>query len=332
MYDDILSVVLEWGVSRFTSFIEDCRIRRAEKQDLTPFESRSLICATSLGQAVRLYEDASDMMFTMESDAQRKAAPLPWHLGASEYAKQVPVFCWNGRQGKFDEYPLERWLDDGKYLTTSLLMLGPAAAGKSKCLHMLCAEITVASGASTYCYGKALDPLGVLSHAGQLRACKALALTDFDFASSRGKSMSSESLKGLFDALEGGTLKDTRWRAAVLPAGLARLCALNGDEAGYGRWFERHEQLGLSVMVEKLSQMTDPRTTEMERWALKAEAVKLMKGLSADDQATARRVAVCFCRDTMITGDALAALEEGTEAQAADARKRRAAYWLERAA
>jgi hypothetical protein len=25
MYDDILSVVLEWGVSRFTSFIEDCR-------------------------------------------------------------------------------------------------------------------------------------------------------------------------------------------------------------------------------------------------------------------------------------------------------------------
>jgi hypothetical protein len=258
MYDEILSTVLEWGVSRFTSFIEDCRIRRAEKQDLTLFESRSLVCATSLQQAVRLYEDTSDMIFTLESDAQRKAAPLRWHLGASEYAKQVPVYCWNGREGKIEEYPLESWLDGAKYLTTSLLMLGPAAAGKSKCLQMLCAEITVASGASSYCYGKALDPLGVLSHAGQLRACKALALTDFDFAASRGKAMSSESLKGLFDALEGGTLKDTRWRGAVLPAGMARLCALNGDEAGYGRWFERHNQPGLAVMVDKLSVMTDP--------------------------------------------------------------------------
>ncbi len=110
------------------------------------------------------------------------------------------------------------------------------------------------------------------------------------------------------------------------------MCALNGDEAGYGRWFERHDQPGLAVMVDKLSKMTDPRTNEMEKWALRAEAVKLLKCLGADDQATARRVAVCFCRQSMITTEALEALEEGTAAQAADARKRRAAYWLERAA
>jgi hypothetical protein len=248
------------------------------------------------------------MIFTLESDVQKKATPLPWHIGASDYAKNLTAYCWNGREGKIERFTLESWLDDGKYLTTSVLLLGPAAAGKSKCLHMLAQEITVAAGATQYCYGKALDPLGVLSHAGQLRACKALALTDFDFASSRGKAMSNESLKGLFDALEGGTLKDTRWRAAVLPAGMARLFALNGDERGYGTWFARHGQDGLAILVDKLSTATDPRTPEMEKWKIMSDATKLLKDLTADDQATARRVAVCFCREPMITAEALDAL------------------------
>jgi hypothetical protein len=332
MYDDILRTVLDWGIACFMSFIENCRIKKAEKCELTVFEARAIVCATSLQQAVRLYEDASDMIYTLESDAQKKATPLPWHVGASNYAKQVPVYCWNGRAGKIDEYPLESWLEDGKYLTTSLLLLGPAAAGKSKCLHMLAQEITIAAGATQYCYGKALDPLGVLSHAGQLRSCKALALTDFDFASSRGKSMSSESMKGLFDSLEGGTLKDTRWRAAVLPAGLARLCALNGDEKGYGAWFGKHEQPGLQIMVEKLSEFTDPRTNVLEKARLRAEATSMLKRLSADEQATARRVGICFCRESMLTDDALEALHEDTAAEAAQAKKRRAEYWMRRAA
>jgi hypothetical protein len=103
MYDEILSTVLDWGVARFMSFIENCRIKKAEKHELTVFESRAVVCATSLQQAVCLYEDASDMIFTLESDVQKKATPLPWHLGASDYAKQAPVYCWNGREGRIDE-------------------------------------------------------------------------------------------------------------------------------------------------------------------------------------------------------------------------------------
>jgi hypothetical protein len=196
MYDEILATVLGWGVSRFVSFVENCRIRKAEKRDLSIFDQRVLIVQNSLREAVRLYEDASDMVFRMESEQQKRATPMPWEVGASEYAKGLTVYQWSNREQRIEEYSLTDWLDGGRFLTTSLVLLGEAAAGKSRLLHMLAQEVCIALNGTTYIYGKSLDPLGVLSHAGTVRQASVLALTDFELAASRGKNLASESLKG----------------------------------------------------------------------------------------------------------------------------------------
>jgi hypothetical protein len=95
MYDEILATVLNWGVNRFGSHVENCKIRKAERRELSIFDQRVLIVQSSLREAVRLYEDASDMVFRMESEQQKKAAPLPWEVGASDYAKGMMVYNWN---------------------------------------------------------------------------------------------------------------------------------------------------------------------------------------------------------------------------------------------
>jgi hypothetical protein len=324
--------VLGWGVNKFVSHVENCRIRKVEKRELSIFDQRVLIVQSSLREAVRLYEDASDMVFRMESEQQKRTAPVPWNDGASEYAKGLMLYQWNNREQRLEEYSRTEWLDGGRFLTTSLLLLGEAAAGKSRLLHQLCQEVCVAVSGDTYIYGKSLDPLGVLSHAGTVRQASVLALTDFELAASRGKSLSSESLKGLLDSDEGGSLKDTRWRAAQLPGGMARMFALNGSESQYHAWFARHDQHGLATMIEKLSEASAPATPEMDRWRLKAETTRILKGLSSDDQAVARRVAIGFCRESLLNVDALDALRENTESRAAACRAARAAYWAQRAA
>jgi hypothetical protein len=332
MYDEILSTVLNWGVNRFVSFVENCRIRKAEKRELSVFDQRVLIVQTSLREAVRLYEDASDMVFRMDSDQQKRATPLAWEVGASEYAKGLQIYQWSNREQRVEEYSLAEWLDGGRFLTTSLLLLGEAAAGKSRVAHMLAQEVCIALHGTTYIYGKSIDPLGVLSHAGTIRQASVLALVDFELAASRGKSLGSESLKGLLDADEGGSLKDTRWRAAQLPGGMARIFCLNGSESRYGSWFSKHEQAGLAYMIEKLGEATSPGTPELDKWRLKGETVKLLKGLSSDEQAVARRVGIAFCRQSLINEDALEALQSGTAERAAACKAARAAYWASRAA
>jgi hypothetical protein len=57
----------------------------------------------------------------------------------------------------------------------------------------------------------------------------------------------------------------------------------------------------------------------------------LLKGLGSDDQSVARRVAIAFCRESLLNTDALEALRENTEARAAACRAARAAYWATRA-
>jgi hypothetical protein len=332
MYDEILATVLGWGINKFVSHVENCRIRKAEKRELSVFDQRVLVVQNSLREAVRLFEDASDMVFKMETEQQKRAAPVPWEVGASAYAKGLLLYQWNNREQRLEEFTLSEWLDGGRFLTTSLLLMGEAAAGKSRLLHQLCQEVCVAVSGDTYIFGKSIDPLGVLSHAGTVRQASVLALTDFELAASRGKSLASESLKGLFDADEGGSLKDTRWRAAQLPGGMARVFALNGQESRYHGWFARHEQHGLAAMIEKLGEATAPGTAEMDRWRLKAETTRLLKGLGGDDQAVARRVAIGFCRESLLNEDAMQALRENTESRAAACRAARAAYWAARSA
>jgi hypothetical protein len=151
--------------------------------------------------------------------------------------------------------------------------MGAGALGKSKLLHQLCQEICIAYDMPQYVFGKAVDPLGILSHAGELRKSGAIALTDFDLAASRGRSYGHEALKSLLDVPEGGCIKDTRWRPATIPKDKPRLLALNGDIESYGAWFWKYEQCAIATMIDCISAATEPDISPTERarrWAAAA--------------------------------------------------------------
>jgi hypothetical protein len=217
-------------------------------------------------------------------------------------------------------------------MTTSLLLLGAAQVGKSRVLHMISQEATIGAGLETYCFGKSLDPLGVLSHGGSLRSCGCLSLTDFDLQAARGKTLSTETIKSLLDVGEGGCLQECRWRSAHLPAGMPRLLAMNGEPASYGSWFAKHDQQGLAVSIGQLEEATRPGMPMLEGIAKMTELNKTIRRLGADDQAALRRVAVAFCRESLVVAETAATMRTETAERAAAARARRQEYWARHSA
>jgi hypothetical protein len=169
--------------------------------------------------------------------------------------------------------------------------------------------------------------LGILSHPGELRKSGAIALTDFDFAASRGRSYGHEALKSLLDVPEGGCIKDTRWRPATIPKDKPRLLALNGDIECCGAWFRKYEQCAIATMIDYISAATEPDINPTERARRWAAAAIQMKRLDSDEQAAARRVAIGIARDKLVTEDTVAALRKDTTSKARNGIARRKAYW-----
>jgi hypothetical protein len=320
---------------RLTSFSENCKIKRAEKVPLSTFEARLLVCLPTIRDLVRVHEDGSDMIVKLGSTTQTRACPVPWGPGASPAAKTLEVFIWSNTEGKFRVITLEAWLEEGQYLETSLMLLGAAAVGKSRILHMLSQELVLSSddsGEGSYVFGKSLDPLGVLAHAGSLRGCSCISLTDFDLAAARGRVLSSETVKSLLDVPEGGVLQECRWRSCTLPPSMPRMFALNGEPSTYGSYFAKYEQYGLALTIGKLEVATAPGTGVLERARLLAELQGEVRKLGADDQAKLRRVAVAICRENLVAGEVVEAMQRDNREKAARGAARRAAYWAKNSA
>jgi hypothetical protein len=335
LFEDLLAEVLPWGTMRLTAYAENCKIKRAEKLALSVFESRLLVCLPTIRDLVRVHEDGSDMIVRLGSEAQARACPVPWAVGASPAAKALEVFIWSNTEHRFKVVSLNAWLEDGHYLETSLLLLGAAAVGKSRVLHMLSQELVLSaddSGEGTYVFGKSLDPLGVLAHSGSLRGCACISLTDFDMAAARGRVLSSETVKSLFDVPEGGVLQECRWRACTLPPQMPRMFALNGEPASYGSYFDKYEQHGLAMTVGQLDTATSPGVGVLERARLLAELQGKIKKLCADDQAKLRRVAVAICRENLVAAEVVEAMQRDNQEKAAKGAARRAAYWARHSA
>ena len=64
-------------------------------------------------------------------------------------------------------------------------------------------------------------------------------MTDFNMKISRGGFLDAESLKSLFDIIEGGAIQDTRYRPALFPPGLPRIIAVNESEETVGNLFQQ---------------------------------------------------------------------------------------------
>jgi hypothetical protein len=214
---------------------------------------------------------------------------------------------------------VEGWLNSEEHLQSTLVLIGGGGRGKSKLAHMLATELTLGQGCEQYIFTKALDPLGMLSHTGQVRRSGAVIFTDFEMKSGRsggGDLLGPEAMKSLLDIVEGGTIVGTRYRPTTFRPFLPRVLALQGSEDEYGRWFSEQ---GHSALAAVLSSLRD-----------EAAAVRALRAADPHAQAIARRMAAALVPDvgSLITEEAKRSLAFDTKAMAAAALVRRRAAQL----
>ena len=314
-YRQTLNTVMDWGLDRFEEFRGDAMIKRSKKQALSELEQNVLTCFATLHPVVKLHEEAQSLVFALDQPRFVRACPLPLAEGASKYAlHEMRVVLW--LRGGFVAVSLEEWLNH-HCETHSLMLIGSSGAGKSKLLHMLAQELCLGGDRTQYVFTKAIDPLGVLSHAGMLKRCGVLACTDFSLKAGRNVQLDAEELKSVLDIVEGGTIPSTRYRSAVIEAGLPRVFAVNtGDSAG--SYFSKHEQYGIAMLIETLPDV--------------AKATEALRGMSDDDIASVRRVAICLPDPgkSLITESLLTRLEADTSAATGLRQQRRRAHWADR--
>jgi hypothetical protein len=129
-----------------------------------------------------------------------------------------------------------------------------------------------------------------------------LCLTDFEFKAARGTNYGAEALKSLLDVVEGGSIQGTRYRPAIFPPSLSRIFGLNGSMNDLGSWFREYGQEGLGRVIQNLGDLK--------------KATIMMLGLSADEQAAARRVSVALCSQMLITAGTKGELRAQVKAKA----------------
>jgi hypothetical protein len=253
------------------------------------------------------------------SDAHRRATPQRFEAGASAAAKALKVSWWDPEDLAFRSTTVEGWLNSDEHLQSTLVIVGGGGRGKSKLAHMLATELTLGQGSEQYIFTKALDPLGMLSHTGQIRKSGAVVFTDFEMKSGRsggGDLLGPEAMKSLLDIVEGGTIVGTRYRPTTFRPFLPRVLALRGSEEEYGRWFSENGHSSLAAMLTSLKD--------------EAAATRELRAADAHAQAIARRMAVALVPDagSLITEETKRSLAVDTRAMAAAALARRKAAQL----
>jgi hypothetical protein len=175
-----------------------------------------------------------------------------------------------------------------------------------------------------YTYSKAVDSLGILSYAGDLRESGAICLMDIKFEASRGRLLGVEDFKAIFDVQEGGTIKDTRYKPAVLPSGVPRVLGLQGSARDNGLWFREHNQPELGSFLNALAPLEGQRETVQ---AFKARVAALAKSFGPHEQAILRRVSVGLPGQSLVTDAFVKRLEGDNMTSAAGETASRQAHW-----
>jgi hypothetical protein len=318
-FETVLAEVIEWGTERFVNYAENARLKKARKEQIT---DREMVCLTSraaLLDMVRLRQDADEWIYTLGSERQRRACPLPFEQAATREAKECLVWRWDPQRdgGDWITETLEQYVNGVGAFVSSLVMVGQGGAGKSRLTHAIAQELCIGAGAGSYLYGKSLDALGILTFSGAVRRAGCVCITDADLRVARGAPLSSESFKSLFDVEEGGALQDTRYRPCQFTPGQHRLLAFNGDGSRIGNFMKEVRQYEVGDVIEAL--MNEGMS------AARARA----RTTSADTQAVLRRVSWMLVRPglTLVNEDLRQTLQVETASRAAAALARRRAHW-----
>jgi hypothetical protein len=190
-------------------------------------------------------------------------------------------------------------------------------------------ELTIGKSSDRYVFTKSVDSLGILSYAGDLRAAGCICLMDVKFEASRGRILGVEDFKAVWDTMEGGCIKDTRYKPASLPAGVPRVMGLQGAPEDAGVWFREHGQENLGRFLQAIA----PREGHSETMsAFRARVAALVKSFSAHEQAILRRVSIGVPTRPLVSEAFVQRLEGDNMGSAAAQRAKRAAYWAARAA
>ncbi len=152
-------------------------------------------------------------------------------------------------------------------------------------------------------------------------------MMDCKFEASRGKVLGVEDFKSIWDVMEGGVIKDTRYKPANMPAGVPRIMGLQGGPGDFGIWFRDHAQANLGLFMDALA-VRGKETTE----AYKLRLNNMVKGFSVHEQAILRRVSCGIPTQSLVGDSFVGRLERDAKGAATEQKSKRQAHWAKKKA
>ena len=328
--EKVLGVVLSWDAEKFRLFVEEARNKTKEEQAEEKFGVQGFdkVCATSaafLMDHVNYKQNSDDYVYRVGSEKQKAACPGTYRDDVTDEFKTCKTYRFqpvtkNGRHTiELVESTVGEWKRGGEHMKSTLCVMGEGGLGKSKSAHLMGQDMCHAKGKPQYLEATAIDPLGLLSYAGELSKAALLILSDVDGKLSRGSKMTENDLKHLFLPTEAGTIQDTRYKSCKFPVGLARLFLLNGSADDIGKWFRTYGFAWIEPILRNLA-LGNVGAAEAFANALK----------DADQKAVLRRLTCCFPVGPLVKGGFLATLDENNTTQATTEADRLDAWYAAR--
>jgi hypothetical protein len=309
-YEDMLERVCLWGTDRFVAYCEDAKLKKANGVVIGQLEKDVLTSRASLLEAVKLRQDAADVVFFMGSARQVQECPVAFADGVTDYGRNCVTTRWCNLSKTFIKGTISEWQGDeggDEHLKSALVLLGEGQLGKTKLGHMMAQEFCVGYKRCRYVDTSSVDQLGILSHCGDIRKSGCLLLNDIEFRAARGKNLGPEALKAILAPFETRSIQDTRYRPAVLVKDLPRILALNGKTSDMGAWFRTYGQADLGVVVDYLAA------------GKVKEATAHMMNVDADVSAICRRATFAFCVADLVKSNVKSALADDSKARSTTA-------------
>ena len=142
--------------------------------------------------------------------------------------------------------------------------IGSNGAGKTALTLALAKDFAIRKRKDLVVSAKALDPLGIMTRAGDIVKAGAFVFSDAPLRTLMHETLGDEAVKALMDMREACSLP-ARYHVAILPAKHARLFSANSgvfhDSVDHGAYFATYRQMGLAHMARRdaaaLSRMSD---------------------------------------------------------------------------
>ena len=141
------------------------------------------------------------------------------------------------------------------YMDKAAFFIGSNGAGKTALTLSLAKDFAIRKRKELVVSAKALDPLGIMTRAGDITRAGAFVFSDAPLRTLMHEILDDEAVKALLDVREACSLP-ARYHAAILPAKHARLFSANSGvrvdgSVDHGAYFMTYRQMGLAYMARR---------------------------------------------------------------------------------